>query len=96
MSNLNNSLFYLQNGEHLSKITLEYVHNNRKVLVDLTINKHLLSGEHFLSYQENGNKMTQRFTKYDVDMCHYHVCVLFYFFCAFNWIHFRRHVFFIY
>lgn len=80
--------FRFQSGEHLSEITLEYMHNNHKVLVDLAINKQLLSGEHFLRYQENGNKVTQRFSKYDIDMCHYHVCYelqVFFIYCIWNW-----------
>lgn len=50
------------------------MHNNRTVVADLELNKHLIPEGHFLRYQDkNGGKIVKHFTKYDVDLCHYHV-----------------------
>lgn len=69
--------YSMQSGIHLPKITIEYMHNNGRVLADLELNKMLLPEGHFLRYQDkNGSAIVQRFTQYDVDLCHYHVSYL--------------------
>jgi Reprolysin family propeptide len=43
------------------------------VIIDLFKNEELIPKEHFVSYQLNGDKKIIKFSKTDIDLCHYHV-----------------------
>lgn len=62
----------LEDGSHADHITLSYKHQGNDVIVDLHLNDNLIPHDHFLRYQTpNGGKVVQRFTKTDIDLCHY-------------------------
>lgn len=44
------------------------------MIIDLKLNDNLIPKGHFVRYQlPNGDKVIKKFTKTDVDLCHYHV-----------------------
>jgi hypothetical protein len=66
-------LFNSQDGLHASHLTLSYDVDKKNVIIDLFKNEELIPNGHFVSYQSNGDKKIMKFSKTDIDLCHYHV-----------------------
>ncbi|KAH8267346.1 hypothetical protein KR018_011802, partial [Drosophila ironensis] len=68
-------------GLHTPQITLSYIHEGKRVLIDLQRNDALLPEKHFLRYQNStrgassggtpGGHEVRNFTKTEIDLCHY-------------------------
>lgn len=70
--------FSFQDGLHANNIILKYDHNGKNVIIDLLINYDLIPEGHYISYQTpDGGKVVKKFTKTELNLCHYHASISF-------------------
>lgn len=63
-----------QNGLHVNEIKISFTYGERDVIIDLELNRYLITEGHFMRYQlPNGTRVVQHFTKTEIDLCHYKV-----------------------
>jgi hypothetical protein len=55
-------------------VSISFVYRNENVILDLSLNKHLIPDDHFLSFQKpNGEREKKIFRKTEGSLCHYNV-----------------------
>ncbi|XP_076058240.1 uncharacterized protein LOC143035271 [Oratosquilla oratoria] len=60
-----------QDGVHVSDITLAFTIGEEDIVVDLSLNKELITKNYFEKYIHNGSHVVHRPYAEEVDMCHY-------------------------